>query len=210
MKVATKLFFLFSFFAFFFEANSQENLQENEAIEMEHQPIPKEEIPQKIKELEQSPLIDSIFWANIGHYRSEKIRFSSVTENTIYVDEKGFFYRIDLIDDRENVSVSSIFYAPHIPIEISKNPDTTFAELALLNEHICRCRAKIGYAKIIKNGKNFTCSEENWSEAEKENVFINCYDIENTEKFLERNYNEGVAFREKLKTIPLSVKELTE
>lgn len=174
----------------------------------QYEPIPTGQIPNKIKELSNSELKDSVFWATIGFFREEKIRFATVLENTMYVGEEGFFYRIDVADSKGNVTASCTFFSPHNRQIPPENPDTNYVFLP--NEHLCLCKAKIGYAKTVKEGKGFSCESSVKLNDDEENVDVECHDIETMQKYIARHYKSGIEYKPKLSVIPITIKPLTE
>lgn len=186
----TNKFFLLvviSFLICFGSVKSQE--------EYDHKPIPKEEIPARIKQISDGTLKESIFWAAIGFFLNEDLKFSTVTENTFYVNETGVFFRLDIADAEGNPVAASVSFFPHNRAEYA------------LNEHLCLCQVKVGYSQIIKRGTNFICV--GIDEANKDdNIDLQIFDIEVIPKFLKNYYEIGFAFAPDLTTIPITVKEL--
>jgi hypothetical protein len=173
-------------------------------IQSQYDPIPKEQIPVKIKEFSDGTLKDSIFWAVVGFYRQARIRFSSVLENTLYVCEQGIYYRMDFADDKGNPVIANVFFVPFNRQKIPKNPTSDF--VYELNEHMCECQSKIGYPQIIKKGIDFFCEESD----DDDNIKLLCHDIETLQIFIQKHYTRGIDFQSRLTTIPVTVKELTE
>ncbi|MDR0927194.1 MAG: hypothetical protein LBO69_05445 [Ignavibacteria bacterium] len=178
----------------------------------QYEPITTEQLQAKLIELEGGQLKDSIFWATIGFMRNEKIRFSQVTENTLYVNTQGVYYRIDL-SDGVNIAVSCIYFMPHNRKINPEYTDSVITDTTIQwapNEHLCLCNAKVGYAVVVKNGGSFECGAVRPEWDIDENIDVNCHDTETLSKYVEKYYNTGIAFSEKLQTIPPVVKILEE
>ncbi len=161
--------------------------------------LPVELVKKEMNLFSQSPQKDSIFYSLIGYFREKRKRFSKVVENRVYFDERGFFYRIDLADDRGNITVSATFFKPHI---IAKNQSAdTISEI---NEHICVCSAVIGYTKIIKKGRNFVCAD-GVKEQDAENYSIDCEQFNSLQWLIDTYYDKGFAAKNKFEIIPVEI-----
>ncbi|MGI6370527.1 MAG: hypothetical protein GX372_05425 [Ignavibacteria bacterium] len=177
----------------------------------EYQTISQQEIHQKINELKQSNFKDTLLFSLIGFFRTEKIRFSNITENTIYVDEKGIYYQLNLDDDFGNTTISCTFFKPHIHLVPPDTIDKTIQVLSIMNEHICCCKAIVGYPIIQKIGKKFICGNEVKSEEEAENYSIDCSNFQGMEELINKYFNKGLEWQNRIKTKKeLQILELTE
>ncbi len=177
----------------------------------EYQTISQQEIHQKIAELKQSNFKDTLLFSIIGFFRTERVRFSSVTENIIYVDEKGIYYQLNLDDDFGNTTISCTFFKPHIrfiPPDTNEKNNQIFS---IMNEHICRCKAIVGYPIIQKIGKKFICGNEVKSEEEAENYSIDCSNFQGMEELINKYFNKGLQWQNRIKIKKeLQILELTE
>ena len=165
----------------------------------DYETISEEKIQEKITELKNSNYKDTILFSTIGFFREERIRFSRVVENTLYVSEKGIYYRMDFADDIGNVTVSCTFFQPHIrfvPIPLEER-DSTYN--VLMNEHICRCESLISYPVIKKQGREFVCGGLEISDEEAENYSIDCYDLRDINFLISNFYNKGEKIKNKIK-----------
>ena len=177
----------------------------------EYKSIPKNQIQDKIIELKDNKLNDTLLFSIIGFFRIERIRFSNIVENTMYVNEKGLYYRVDLSDDVGNITISCTFFKPHfnfVPIPIEER-DSTY--IVLMNEHICVCESVIGYPTIRREGNQFICGPKNLTDEEAENYSINCYDLKNLEYLISNFFQKGYEIKNKIQIKKeLEILELNE
>jgi hypothetical protein len=165
-------------------------------------PIPAEQVPAKIEEVTNSSLKDSIFWSTVGFFRNRKYRFTSITENTIYVNDIGIYYVVSFANDRGKVEISSTYFMPYNR-NTQENADTSVK--LLINEHLCRCEARIGYVKSVKLDESIDCQGETEELNIEGNISVICADTEAVDVYISKYYQIGKEFEQRLRIIPVKI-----
>lgn len=168
------------------------------SVEAQYDTISKNQISAKIQSLKKGTFKDSVFWSCIGLFDALKYNFISLYDYKIYVSKEGIYFAMSFKDKEGNISVSGVYFTPHVRKEIPENPPPDFVMVP--NEHFCRCTTTtMGYAMIKKEGNNITCVGTIPEYDVDNNLNIACQDTEARQIFFRKYYTKGLAHKPKLK-----------
>ena len=170
--------------------------------------IPQSEIASKIQEIKNGSLKDSIFWSCVGLFDVLKYDFSSLFTYKIYVSNQGLYFELNFKDKLGNISVSGMYFVPHI----RKETDSTKVMTSVFapNEHFCRCTAKVGFAMVQKKNKGFTCIGAIPEYDTDDNIDVECQDTQAKQIFFRKYYEKGLNREEKLNLIEPEILPFSE
>ncbi len=170
--------------------------------------ISQSQIPAKIEEIKNGTLKDSIFWACIGLFEIMEYKIATLYNYKIYVGKDGIYFELGFKDKEGNISLSGVYFTPHLRREMPREPDSNFVWLP--NEHFCHCTAKVGYAIVQKLDNSFTCIGALPEYDIDDNLDISCQDAEKREIFFRKHYKYGYSKKDKFKLIEPEVLPLAD
>ena len=159
--------------------------------------IPKSEIPNKIQEIKNGTLKDSVFWSCVGLFDVLEYNIFSLHNYKIYVSNQGIYFEMNFRDKAGNVAVSGVYFMPYFRKEHPDDPNLVVD----INEHFCRCTAIVGYAIVQKLPNSFTCIGAIPEYDVDDNLDITCQDTERRQVFFRKYYEKGLNREQKINFI---------
>ena len=167
----------------------------------EYQKITFDEVEERVLGIKESENKEVIFWSMIGFFSDYGYNFVGVSDYQIYCNQIGFYFKVSIIDNSNDVILAGLYFIPHFRVF-----DTIDGELfqtpTALNEHICLCETTSGYPIIDLIEGQFSCSSM-MPDGERDDHYaiIDCHDADYAIIFFKRYHKKGLRFKDQISIV---------